>query len=173
MLASLLLMTCSVVLHGCATPLRQATIEGRYGGPSTGRVLSWAEVLEAVPGVRLGDLSYAEVDSSWLHGWYDTFRSELARQGIVRWEQRFDCNHFADFYSALAQASFHRHTFHDFTPAVALALGPFWYRRDDGRGGHAVVQVLTDRGRIFIDPQSGDEVPLSENEVASAFLQYF
>ncbi len=121
----------------------------------------------------MGDRAYAEVNSAWLHEWYDTFRAELFRLGIVKWDGRFDCNRFADVYAGMAQAWFFRETFHSNIQAQALALGPFWYQRADGSGGHAVIQALTERGRVFIDPQTGGEVELSVHERMSAFLQYF
>ncbi|MCR6655395.1 MAG: hypothetical protein NVV63_06135 [Opitutus sp.] len=147
----------------------------RTGKPitTTGRVLSREAVRENVPGVIMGDRAYAEVNSAWLREWYGTFRSELFRLGIVKWDDRFDCNRFADVYAGMAQAWFFRETFHSNIQAQALALGPFWYQRADGSGGHAVIQVLTERGRVFIDPQTGREVELSVHERMSAFLQYF
>lgn len=138
---------------------------------ATGRVLGKADVRRLVPRVILGDESYAEVNSQWLPKFYPHFRAELFRLGIVRWDGNFDCNRFADLYTGVAQIVYFREAFHSSMGAQALALGPFWYRRDDGRGTHAIVQVLTEQGLIFIDPQTGIQIELTPTERASAFLQ--
>lgn len=126
-----------------------------------------------MPGAIVGENAYAEVNSAWLPEWYRLFRAKLFQLGIVKWDERFDCNRFADFYSNLAQAFFSLEMFHSSTNAQALALGPIWYERADGRGRHAVIQALTERGRVFIDPQTGKEMELAPGEQKSAYVQIF
>ncbi len=140
---------------------------------TTGRVFTRAEMQRQTATNYFGDQAYAEVNSAWLPKFHEEFRRELHRLGIVRWNERFDCNRFTDLFIALAQARFYRETFHSDTPARALAMGPYWYVRDNGRGTHAVVQVLTERGRIFVDPQTGQEVQLTRTETALAYFQFF
>jgi hypothetical protein len=155
---------------GCAThPARAAAPVA----PATGKVLTGAQVRAAVPGAIAGEDRYAEVNSAWLADWSQVFREKLFKLGIVRWDDRFDCNRFADFYTNLAQAFFSLKMFHSETPAQALALGPVWYVRADGSGSHAVVQALTERGRVFIDPQTGRELELKPVEQKSAYVQIF
>lgn len=139
----------------------------------TGRILTNDELRGAVPGAILGEAVYAEVNSEWLPHWYGTFRAQLFKIGLTRWDPRFDCNRFADFYANLAQAFFSLEMSRSGTPAQALALGPFWYVRGDGRGTHAIVQAVTERGRIFIDPQTGREMKLSALEEQSGYVQLF
>jgi len=138
----------------------------------TGRVLSRAEVATLAPHAVLGDAAYAEVNSNWLPRFYEQFREELYGNGILKWDARFTCRHFASYYAALAQARYYRESFHEFQPANSLAIGTFWYTRGDGEG-HAIVVALTERGRLFIEPQSGKEVQLTPGEVGGAFLQTF
>jgi hypothetical protein len=141
---------------------------------TTGRVFTKAEMHQLTTTHYFGDEVYAEVNSQWLRQYYQEFRSELHRLGVMEWDERFDCNRFTELYVGLAQARFFRETFHSRTPARALAIGPFWYVRDNGRGSHAVVQALTERGRIFIDPQSGEEVQLTTSESTTfAYFQFF
>lgn len=139
--------------------------------PMTGRIMSDADLRTLLPGAILGDKSYAEVNSAWLARWYPIFRSRLFKIGLTQWNARFDCNRFADFYANLAQAFFAVEMFHSNTQVDALALGPVWYRRDYNRGAHAVIQAVTERGRIFIDPQTGAEIQLSPAERRSCFVQ--
>lgn len=149
----------------------------RTGGASamltTGRVFTRADMQRQTATNYFGDQAYAEVNSAWLSKFHEEFRRELHRLGITRWNERFDCNRFVDLFIALAQARYYRETFHSDTPARALAMGPYWYVRDNGQGTHAVVQVLTERGRIFVDPQSGEEVQLTRTETALAYFQFF
>lgn len=140
---------------------------------TTGRVFTRAEMQRQTATLYFGDQAYAEVNSAWLPKFHEEFRRELHRLGIVRWNERFDCNRFTDLFIALAQARFYRESFHSDTPARALAMGPYWYVRDGGQSAHAVVQVLTERGRIFVDPQSGEEVQLTRAETALAYFQFF
>lgn len=163
---------CALLLAGCTSAVHNGPPARVAVSPSTGRVMQSGELKTLFPGLILGDYVYAEVNSEWLRQWYPRYRAELFRLGVVRGNERFDCNHFASFYTGLAQALYFDHAFHSRT-AAQLALGPFWYRRADGLGGHVVIQAMTERGRIFIEPQTGAELTLTAPELASAFLQYF
>jgi hypothetical protein len=138
----------------------------------TGRVLNALDLMGAGATAPAGDVGYAEVNSAWLAGYYDSFRNSLFREGVVKWDVRFDCNHFADTYAALAQLRFFVESFQSRTAAQTLAIGVVWYRPDKG-GGHAINCALTERGLIYIEPQTGAEVTLSESEIASRFLVRF
>jgi hypothetical protein len=172
LIAAALLAAGAGLFSGCASGELMVSSAGAPP-PATGRVLTGAEVRAVVPGAIVGDDRYAEVNSAWLPEWYRVFRAQLFKLGIVQWDERFDCNRIADFYSNLAQAFFSVEMFHSRTPAQALALGPFWYVRADGKGAHAVIQALTERGRVFIDPQTGRELDLKPDERQSAYVQLF
>ena len=175
---------------GCATnPLETPPVLARYSAlspsaqpgeamfpsasvsPITGRVLTRAEILASAPHAVLGDAAYAEVNSSWLPRFYDFFRATLQGDGILKSDPR-SSDHLATYYAALAQARFYRETFHSFEKAGSLAIGTVWCARPDG-SGHTLVVVLTERGRIFIEPQSGGEVRLAPSEQGSTFLEVF
>lgn len=169
----LALAVLALSLASCAAP-RLAQPSAELDTPiTTGRVYTLGEVRQRLPTVYFGDDSYAEVNSAWLHRWYREYRSQLSRVGVVDWSERFDCNRFVEFYTGLAQAYYFRESFHAAKPAHALALGPIWYVRERGRSRHALVQALTERGRVFFDPQNGREVQLTPAEQASAYLMVF
>jgi len=96
---------------------------GGSSAPTTGRVLSRADVLASDPRAVLGDTAYAEVNSKWLPRFYDCFRAELFGNGISKWDARFTCRHFASYYAALAQARFYRETFRDLDEIVRRLAG--------------------------------------------------
>lgn len=179
-----------VMLSGCATLggpaepeasarlTRAASADAPFLGapgqmPWTGRILTAGELRQLRPNAILAEDCYAEVNASWLPQYYREFRSELFRLGITRWDERFDCNRFADLFTSLAQAHFFRATFHSHTPAKALALGPYWYIRADGSGAHAIIQAMTQHGPVYFDPQTGEAVELAAGEKFAAYLQFF
>ena len=139
---------------------------------ATTRVLTPADMWKAAPLCNLGDSAYAEVNSVWLRGYYDEFRAEIFRQGVTTWDARFDCNHFASYYAALAQTKFYLANFQSRTKAQSLAVGTLWYTRAAG-GGHAIVIAVTERGTLYIEPQTGQEVALTQAELNSATLKVF
>lgn len=139
----------------------------------TGKTLSAVDMLAFTVNAPLGDVSYSEVNSAWLASYYESFRASLFREGIVKWDARFDCNHFADCYAALAQLKFFTESFHARNAAQTLAVGVVWYRRDVDGGGHAINCALTEKGMVYIEPQTGAEVALSPTEIASRFLVRF
>lgn len=146
----------------------------RKPAPSTGRIFTRAEI-QAKAGVLsyYSDDTYAEVSSAWLKSFYDDYRKVLFNQGVTKWEPTFDCDNFATFYVALANVRFFSASFQSFSPAQSLALGEFWYSPSGGANAHAIVTVLTERGQIFIEPQSGQELQLTPEERASCLLLKF
>lgn len=140
---------------------------------ATGRVLKPADMLQVVPGALLGDRYYAEVNSASLPKLYNDFRETLSDHGIVKSDDRYTCKHFAALFAEMAQAWYYKESTRSGTQARALAIGSIWYLRDDGQVPHAIVQVLTERGRVYLEPQTGQEVALSPKEEASAYFRFF
>lgn len=137
----------------------------------TARVLSPADLQLQLGGTLCGDSAYAEVSSASLRPYYDEFRQALFDQGVTKWDSRFDCNHFASYYVARAQAQFYLANFQKRTAPQTLALGVIWYQSP--RGPHAIVAAFTERGLLFIEPQTGGELQLSPTERANAWLKLF
>lgn len=124
------------------------------------------------------DAAYAVVSSAWLAGYYERFRADLFAKDVTGWEGRFDCNKFAAAYCAGAQLEFYRDNFHARTPAQALAVGEVWFKperpaRAGDASGHAIVAAITERGVVFIEPQTGNEVRLTAGELASIYFKRF
>lgn len=156
-----------VLLVGCAE-IPVGRMDPRI---STGRVYTKAEICRLMPRVFVGDEAYAEVNSRELDRFYQEFSAELHRLGIAEGDNRLNSKRLVELYTGVAQAKFYRQSFQSDTPARALALGPFWYVDDGSKDKHAVVQVLTERGPIYIDPRTGQQVILTVSEKASVFLQ--
>lgn len=141
---------------------------------SNGQVISSSQLLGKVGGGYVGDQHYAIVDSKCLGMLYDEFRAEIFKKGVVKWDERFDCNHFASYYVSLAQTKFYLANWGSATKANTLAIGTYWYVvGGKGSSTHAIVVIYTERGLIFIEPQTGKEVQLSESEKLSSYLKVF
>lgn len=154
-----LLFISILILAGCTRPEKTIT---------TGRVLPRAEVISVLTGFT-GDTAYAEVRSAALPDLYANFRAVLSDQGLVKWDARFDCNHFASLYIALAHSKYAVAAWHSYSEAQALALAEVWYARDSG-GAHAIVAAMTEQGLVFIEPQTGKPINLSDRERRSFIL---
>jgi len=142
--------------------------------PTTGRVLTISELMAHVGLCIAPDESYAEVSSGWLREYYDDYRRTLyGEAGVSRASSDFDCDDFAVFFVALANLRYFKAKFHDAKPAASLALAEYWYRPDGSATGHAVVLALTERGPVFIEPQTGAEITLTESERDSHLLIKF
>lgn len=131
-----------------------------------------AAVALPLPGWK-GDTTYAVVDSSALPAMFDDLQAAVFRQGLAgKWDSRFDCNRFASLYIGLAHAKYAAKAWNQPTGPQALALAEIWYRPDHAPQfiGHAIVAALTERGLLFIEPQTGREIPLSPRERASISL---
>lgn len=151
-----MLVACSLMLASCLRNEKSLT---------GGAVVAGADL----PGWR-GDAAYAVVSSSAIPGLYQSFRDVLNAQGLVKWDSRFDCNRFAGLFIGVAQARYAAAAWHSETKAEALALAEVWYYPDAG-GYHAIVQARTERGDVFIEPQTGKELNLTARELASVTLR--
>jgi hypothetical protein len=120
-----------------------------------------------------GDTKYAVVKASSIPEMYQLFQKEIFDKGVVKWDDRFDCNHFASYFVSLAQVKYYLDNWNSSTPAQTLAMGVIWYRLDGRVTYHAVVVVYTDAGLKYLEPQTGKLVTLSKTEELSAILRAF
>jgi hypothetical protein len=137
----------------------------RVGKIATGDVIDRNSL--PLSGFR-GDATYAVVRKDAIPALYDNFISVLSKQGLVKWDERYDCNHFASLFIALSQTQYAVAAWHSESKAQTLAMSEFWYFSP--RGGHAIVAIVTDHGLMFFEPQTGKEVQLTEFERKSAYM---
>lgn len=133
----------------------------------TGKVLSQHEFKQSLRTWETGgDMTYAEVNSSALDGYYDWFKSKLFDLGVTNWDERQDCDDFANLYADFLQLKFYLAQWQPGTmpDAEALAVARYWYRPGATSNGHAINAVATEKGILFIEPQTGKRLQLSDNE---------
>ena len=134
---------------------------------ATGKVLPASQVIGDLQGTSvagyalfpmLGDESYAVVREEWVDWFYAKFRAELGKgqYGIVKWDQRFDCNRFAAKFAADMHVYYFQRSFHSFNGAKAPAVGDYWHPVSP-TVAHAEVVVCVERGWIVLEPQTALE----------------
>ncbi len=142
----------------------------------TGRVLTTLEFQRALGTYEPGaDATYAEVNSAALPAFYDWFRTRLWDLGVTRWDPKQDCDDFANLYADLLQLRFYLAQWesHPLPDAEALAASRLWYRPGGGLTGHAINALATERGLLYIEPQTGQVLNLTPAEFNSRFRCIF
>ncbi len=169
-----------VCLCSCSRPAAGAADPSTPVSITDGKVLSQYVVATSMPrGVAASQTSYTEVDSTKLAVYYQHFLwafGQLSGQNAPHWDPTLNCTAFAALYADLAKCEYY---LRQFQPGVAglgvePAVGTVWYVKDGAaKAGHAIVEVLTEKGRLFVEPQSGAIVTLSATELASAWQVQF
>jgi len=122
------------------------------------------------------DRDYSLPTLHWLlKVFFPWFQAEMFRIVANKWDKRFDCDNFAQFFSAWAAVS---HWSADKQPGhpEGLAVGECWYKLDSG-GGHAINVIVTEEDGeqvvVPIEPQNGKRLELSQTELHSIWLVKF
>ena len=131
-----------------------------------------AEIRSAFPSwtpVIFYDVSYAKPTSDYLLNHYAKwFKGWLGGFGLGKWKRWWDCDDFALMYVAGCKVA-HAQTLG--IDADSLAVGIFCYTH--AKGAHAIVTAFTDEGQIFIEPQTGQRIALTPQEIQSCFSASF
>lgn len=140
---------------------------------ATGQVVTNYQLVSETGPAITADTAYAVVRHDSLPDIYASFRKEIFDKGVTKWDERFDCNHFASYYVALAQTRYYLDNWGSGSSAQTLAMGVLFYRKGGNGGGHAIVEAKTDKGVVDIEPQTGQVFVLTEAERQSVFLRLF
>lgn len=138
--------------------------KGDLSPMSTGKVVSAQELRDVMGTAFAGDTNYAVVSYEQLPAMWKTFQGEIFKKGVTRWNERFDCNHFAAYFISLCQVRYYLDNFHSGTKSQTLAMGEIWYSTGP-LAGHAVAGVLTDRGPVILETQTGEIKPYNVSNV--------
>ena len=129
-----------------------------------------------IPSIYAPDANYTLYSLNYIKGeGYEKFKKWLFRRGILGWRHTFDCDNYAEAFSVFLQ------TVHtkaqkgkdDNSTKQAVAIGVIWYERA-GIGGHAINIVVSkiedDLVVRFIEPQTGEELELTDTERETIFF---
>ena len=116
------------------------------------------------------DESYAKPTLAWLlDEFWMWFWRDRTDKGLLKWTRRNDCDGFARSYAQSAQDC---HAITAGNTDDGLAVGQFFYHQDIG-GAHAIVAAVTEVGVVFIEPQTGKRLKLTDKEISTCFLVLF
>ena len=126
------------------------------------------KAFEGVELFVLADGDYAAPTSHWLLDTWKVQWLELLEE--LPYSKRHDCDDFAFEYKIAVQ---HQHAESEF-PDDGFAVGVCFYLvGGDRERGHAINWALTeDVALIFIEPQSGEQIQLTDAEKATIFFVY-
>lgn len=118
------------------------------------------------------DETYAKPTNSWLFDkFYPWFKAHRWSGSLHRWSRKNDCDNFARAFCTYAQDAHARTSGND---AEALAVGEFCYHASSNvQGPHAIVCAVTEDGLIFIEPQTGERLNLTPQEISTCFRVSF
>lgn len=115
--------------------------------------------------VFVADGKYALPQKKWLADFAPKWR---ALKNTKKWCDKYDCD---DFSMAFKLACQEAHWESGQTDCDGLAVGILHYCPDTG-GGHAINWAITDEGVVYIEPQTGEFICLSESELRTRFFVY-
>jgi len=123
--------------------------------------------------IFVSDANYSIPTKKWVTRNYKKyFRRKMGADttlGMV-WKEKHDCDNFATAYRMFMQAL---HSKQPGKSGESIAVAEIWFMQG-GVGGHAINMVIVDDYQpLFIEPQSGDEIRLSNKEKISCwFVRY-
>jgi hypothetical protein len=138
----------------------------------TGRVLSADEFRNQLDASSRGcDETYAVVNSAALSDYYSWYRRKLHDLGLTHWDTRADCDDFANLYADLFNLRLYLGQWEreNLPNAQGVAVARIHYRPDNQIVGHAINAISTDKGLLYIEPQTGQFVTLSDSEELARF----
>ena len=126
--------------------------------------------------INAPDATYSLYSLNYITGkGYNKFKNWLFKRGILGWRYTFDCDNYAEAFRVFLQIV---HTKaqkgkDDNSTKQAVAIGVIWYERA-GVGGHAINIVVSkiedDLVVRFIEPQTGEELELTDSERETIFF---
>lgn len=114
------------------------------------------------------DKEYAIVKKEWLLGkFYDWHKTILKDIGCEVWDDKFDCDKFSTTFRIFAHLAFK--LTNPNTTAQSALVGEIYYKINaDPNRGHAINFAMDkDRQIYFIEPQTGKEIKLTQEEIDS------
>ena len=125
---------------------------------------------------KYSSASYEVVDYDYLmKAYHDTFWERLFRDKITKWNPRANCTIFTEKYIDGLQTDYYNDHFVFGSKANKLAVGELWYMPNslDYSIAHSVVIVFTNKGLIYLEPQSKNApqiLNLTETQITSRIL---
>lgn len=120
---------------------------------------------------RFSDRSYVCIDKNWLLITYKFEFRRFCNKYLLKYRpEAFDCDNFARCYANYLDIL---HSATPDAPVCGIAIAEFHYVTDAG-GGHAInLAICNNKEFVFIEPQTCDEVILTQTEICNAqFIRF-
>jgi hypothetical protein len=118
----------------------------------------------------ISDADYSKPKSSYLFGEFKTFyKAWLFEHNLHTWQPNWDCDNFSSTYYVFAQMC-HAKSSKTFTQGIAV--GELFYLKENS-GGHAINIAITEKGVTIIEPQTGNEIKMTDAEKKSVWMIRF
>lgn len=119
--------------------------------------------------IHIADRNYSVPTKNWVvRNYKKYFKKKMNADPTLglQWRQKHDCDDFSCAYRMYMQAL---HSVQPGKSGESIAVSEIWYVTDDG-GAHAINMVIVDDYQpLFIEPQTGDPVRLSNKEKKSVY----
>jgi hypothetical protein len=114
----------------------------------------------------VGDNNYNMPTKNWIKLEFSPFFMGILKNLNLPYTSKFDCDDYSSLYRVLAQIS-HRKSSGD---AEGIAVAEIMYKPNWAKGlTHAINAAYTETGWIFIEPQGGQVIQLTEEEINSIY----
>lgn len=122
--------------------------------------------------IHFGCADYEVPTLEWVQqkAW-PAFRDWLFSMGCDKWQERFECRDFARMFAAFCVVCWAQTRMVSST-SDGVSVGEIWFNPEP-LTGHAICPVICDKGLVFIEPQTGQEYPMSAEQIATAYFLRF
>ena len=124
--------------------------------------------------IHFGASNYAVPTLDWLQGaCYSAFKARLWSENDDAWKVRFQCRDFARAFASFCVECWGTST--AASDCDGLAVGEIWFIPDQSQpaAGHAICPAITDKGLVFIEPQTGAVYPMTQAQIDSRYFLRF
>jgi len=123
--------------------------------------------------IYASDANYSIPTKNWVvRNFKKYFKNKMHSDktlGMI-WKDKHDCDNFATAYRMYMQSL---HSIQEGESGQSIAVAEIWFMQDNG-GAHAINMVIVDNYEpLFIEPQTGNQIRLSNQEKKSTwFVRY-
>lgn len=123
--------------------------------------------------IHLSDENYVLPSRKFINDVILVAYTKFITENRINYNERFDCDDFSRTFALFASICNNLEGPNGFQ---GIAVGELWYMREDliGKTSHAInIIVTSDQEVIFIEPQNGKLIHLSDSEIASTKMVRF
>lgn len=115
--------------------------------------------------------SYESIRENKIRALYDAWRQQLfdTNPHLIKYGESNDCDKFAMSFCSYVQNTYYELNYGIKPKAESFGIGIVFYK-SKGKFNHAINVIITEENILFFEPQTGKDVVLSMEEIASIYL---